>query len=57
MKIQKKCGNCEHLTNVPEESRAEDNVMGGCFVDGHIVTTDCIGCKHWKKYDNNRSRF
>ena len=57
MKQIKNCGTCANMTNVVDELRKEDNVMGGCFVDGHIVTTDCKACKFWKKYDNSSSRF
>ena len=48
--MEKKCGNCDHLTNVLDKERPNDNVMGGCFVDGHVTFTDCNGCKFWEKW-------
>lgn len=50
MKSIQECRNCAHLTNVTDEERPNDNVMGGCFIDGHITFTDCKGCKHWEKW-------
>lgn len=46
------CSKCQNLTNVTEESRKEPNVMGGCFVDGHITFTDCAACKHFDLKEN-----
>ena len=48
------CGNCKLLTNVLDEERQNENVMGGCFFDGHFVTTDEKGCKKWKKWEKAR---
>lgn len=31
-----------------DNERREDNVMGGCFVDGHITFTDCKACNNFK---------
>ena len=45
-----RCGDCVHMTNIKPENRSEDNVMGGCFIDGRIVYSDDIACKKWKKW-------
>lgn len=45
------CGNCKLLSNVLEEERHNENVMGGCFFDGHFVVTDEPACKKFKKYE------
>ena len=53
--LNSKCGLCAHMTNVKDENREEANVMGGCFIDGHITFTDCKGYKKkkkWCKQDN-----
>lgn len=50
------CGKCEYMTNIVDEERENPNVMGGCFIDGHITFTDCKACKKFKK-DENSSRF
>ena len=47
---EERCGNCENMTNIADEERKNDNIMGGCFIDGHIVTTDCKSCKKFKKW-------
>lgn len=44
------CGQCCHLTNVPDERRSVPNVMGGCFVTGIIVSTDLNSCKDFEEY-------
>lgn len=49
--MEKKCGNCDHLTNVLDKERPNDNIMGGCFVDGHVTFTDCNGCKFWELWE------
>lgn len=43
------CRDCAHLTNVRPEELKNDNVMGGCFVDGHITFTDTIACRKIEK--------
>ena len=46
------CGMCAHMTNVEDENREEANVMGGCFMYGHVTFTDqhaCIGFKPFVK--------
>lgn len=42
------CGQCKHLTNVPDEQRCVPNVMGGCFVAGVIVATDLNSCHNFE---------
>lgn len=52
----RKCGYCDNMTNVMDNERHEDNVMGGCFIDGHITFTDCKACENfklWKGLINN----
>ena len=51
MKSIQECRDCVHLTNVTDEERLNDNVMGGCFIDGHITFTDCKSCKKFLKKD------
>lgn len=48
--MQKNCRDCTFLTNVMMPERPNDNVMGGCFIDGHITFTDCPICKHFKEF-------
>lgn len=48
------CGNCAHMTNIVDEERKNENVMGGCFVDGHVTFSDCIGCKFWELYNGKK---
>lgn len=47
----RKCGYCDNMTNVMDNERREDNVMGGCFVDGHITFTDCKACENFKLWE------
>ena len=49
--INEKCGHCLHLTNVFDSDRPVDNVMGGCFIDGHITFTDCKACENLKLWE------
>ena len=49
--INEKCGHCLHLTNVFDSDRPVDNVMGGCFIDGHITFTDCKACNNFKLWE------
>jgi len=49
--MEKSCRDCAFLTNVMIPERPNNNVMGGCFVDGHITFTDCPICKHFKEYE------
>lgn len=46
------CGQCGHLTNVPVDQRSVPNVMGGCFVDGHITFTDEKACNEFNEFKN-----
>ena len=48
--VKKTCGNCDHMTNIVPSERYNDNVMGGCFVDGHVTFSDCKACKYWEKW-------
>ena len=48
--MEKRCGNCANMTNIVDEERENDNVMGGCFVDGHVTFSDCVGCKFWEDF-------
>lgn len=41
------------MTNVKDEERKNQNVMGGCFIDGHVTFTDCNVCKFWELYKQN----
>ena len=45
-----KCGLCAHRTNVKDENREEANVMGGCFIDGHVTFTDQKSCRDFKPF-------
>lgn len=47
---EKTCRDCEFLTNVMNPERQNDNVMGGCFVDGHVTFTDAPICKYFKEW-------
>ena len=38
------------ITNLVDADRPKNNVMGGCFVDGHIVLTDEPACKKYKEW-------
>ena len=38
------------MTNIVDEERKTPNVMGGCFVDGHVTFSDCLGCKCWEDF-------
>ena len=51
-KFVKTCGNCTNMTNIADEERKNDNVMGGCFIDGHITFSDCKvkKCKFWENF-------
>lgn len=40
------CRDCKFLTNVLEKELDNDNVMGGCFIDGHITFTDTKACNN-----------
>lgn len=40
------------MTNVKDEDRSIDNVMGGCFVDGHITLTDEKACNDFDNFKN-----
>lgn len=51
---KKTCGTCALMTNIKDEERRNDNVMGGCFVDGHITFSDCEGCKIWENFYGKR---
>lgn len=44
-----RCRDCEYLTNVFGDEIDKDNVMGGCFIDGHLTTTDTVACKKLEK--------
>ena len=53
---EKTCGNCAHMTNIVDEERKNDNVMGGCFIDGHVTFSDCRAknCKFWKLFNGEK---
>jgi hypothetical protein len=38
------------MTNVKDENREEANVMGGCFIDGHVTFTDQKSCRDFKPF-------
>lgn len=54
-KCKKCCGSCEFISNLASDAKREEpNVMGGCFIDGHIVTTDEPACKKWKPWQKTK---
>lgn len=52
MNITRTCSKCKHLTNVPKELRSIENVLGGCFVDGHFTFTDSPACEDFDKIED-----
>ena len=41
------CGECEHITNV--FGSQDEEAMGGCFLEGHVVTTTTPACNQFKQ--------
>jgi len=52
--VKKCCGLCKFISNLSDNSkRTEPNVLGGCLIDGHFVTTDEKACRKFKNYEEN----
>ena len=40
------CGECEHITNVFGDP--SEDALGGCFLEGQVVTTNTPACNQFK---------
>ena len=49
--LNERCGNCANLTNVLDEERPNDDVMGGCFVSGEVTFTDIHACSKFEPFE------